>query len=244
MTIEHFPGEALPLLEKYQEDSLSEKESEILNVAKGAVAFIYFTGQLYRFDEFRTSRPSGHPLAPSFVHVTELIERIRMNAPSADEKETLLTVMDALDFIEASSQKQGLEDYLHYWETDTLPPVIAAFKTASEADTWLDEQPLPPYGARVLIGNQYHSVKRSRERREPGFLPIPTLEEFIERHSDGGLPPAVAAFDTKEGAESWLANTPPPTKHAFITIGGKHHLAVHQENVNHRALYPLALAKQ
>jgi hypothetical protein len=244
MLIEHFPGDAMPLLGKYQEDSLSEEECEFLDVANGAIAFIYFTGQLYRFDEFRTSRPSGHPSGSSFGQVTELLERIRRKASSADEKEILLAIMDALAFIEISGQKKGLEDYLHYWEADTLPPVIAAFKTDSEAEAWLDEQPVPPYGARVLIGNQYHSVKRSRERREPGFLPIPTLEEFIGRCLEEGLPPAVAAFTTKEDAESWLANTSSPTSHAFITIGGKPHLAVCQENVKHRALYPLPLAEQ
>jgi hypothetical protein len=238
MIIEHFPGEAMPLLGRYQEDGLSEVERELLDVANAAVAFIYFTGQLYRYDEFRSSGPPGQRLAPSFVQVTGLLEHIRMNASSSEEKEILLAVMDALVFIEASGQKQGLEEYLHYWETGTLPPVIAAFKTISEADTWLDEQAVPPYGARVLIGNQYHSVKRSRERREPGFLPIPVIEEFIQSHLEEGLPPAVAAFDTREDAESWLANTP-PTRHAFINIGGKHYLAVCQENVNHRALHPV-----
>jgi hypothetical protein len=54
----------------------------------------------------------------------------------------------------------------------------------------------------------------------------------------------VAAFHTREDAESWLAKTPPTTRHAFITIGGKHYLSVCQENVNHRAIYPLALAEQ
>ncbi|HEX5752187.1 MAG TPA: head protein [Archangium sp.] len=223
---------------------MSEEERELLDVANGAVAFIYFTGQLYRFDEFRTSGTAGPSPAPSFVQVTEFLERIRRNASSAEEKEILLAVMDALAFVEVSGQKKGFEEYLHYWETDTLPPVIAAFKTDSEAEAWLDEQSVPPYGARVLIGNQYHSVKRSRERREPGFLPIPTLKEFIGRHLEEGLLPAVAAFDSKEDAESWLAKTPPTTRHAFITIGGKSHLAVYQENVNHRALYPLTLAEQ
>ncbi|OJT19824.1 hypothetical protein BO221_36085 [Archangium sp. Cb G35] len=179
-----------------------------------------------------------------FVQVLELLERIRRESSSTEEKEILLAVMDALSFIESSGQKKGLEEYLRYWEADTLPPVIAAFKTDSEAETWLDEQPVPPYGARVLIGNQYYSVKRSRERREPGFLPIPTLEEFIGSHLEEGLPPPVAAFNTKEDAESWLANTPFSTRHAFITIGGKYHLAVCQERVNHRALYPLRWAEQ
>ncbi len=239
MIIECFPGEAMPLLGRHQEDGPSEEEDELLDVASGAVAFIYFTGQLYRFDEFRTSRPSNQALAPSFAPVIGLLERLRMNSPSPHEKEILLAVMDALDFIEASGQKRGLAEYLHDWEIDTLPPVIAAFKTLAEAEAWLDGHPVPPYGARVLIGNQYHSVKRSRERKEPGFLPIPTIEEFIERHSDEGLPPTVAAFDTKEDAESWLVKTPALPRHSFITIGGRHHLAVCQVNVNHRALYPL-----
>jgi hypothetical protein len=35
---------------------------------------------------------------------------------------------------------------------------------------------------------------------------------------------------------------PPP--HAFILIGGEHHLAVFHQNVNHRAIHPFSVADE
>ena len=52
----------------------------------------------------------------------------------------------------------------------------------------------------------------------------------------------MAVFDTHEQAEAWLAAFPEPPRHAFITIGGQHHVAACWKNVNHRAVYPFTLA--
>jgi hypothetical protein len=237
-------GDAVLLLLKHLQNSPSDEERKLLDVAGGAAAFLSTTGQLYLFEDFRKSMTSGHVQSFSFANVIRHLERMRAQAPSAEEKETLRAASDALVFIESSGQQEGLEDYLSYWRSNTLPPVIAAFNTREQADAWLEGQPVPPYKARVLIGDEYHAVLATRESRDMPFVPIPVVAEFIETHSRQGLPPVVAAFDTREQAEAWLATHPEPPRHAFITINGEHHVAACWKNVNHRALYPFTLADE
>jgi hypothetical protein len=244
VTIEDLPGDAMSLLEGYREGATAEEELESLQVASGAVAFIYFTGQLYRFDEFRRHKTANQSRVTPLSQVADYLERSRMSIASPEEREVLHFIIDALDFIGVSGQEQGLEEYIEHWRSETLPPVIAAFKTPEEAEAWLESQPVPPYGARVLIGDEYSSVTRTRERREPGFRPMPTVEEFIGDHSFEGLPPATAAFDTRQEAEAWLMNNPEPPRHAFIKIGGEYYLAAYQKSVSHRALYPFTRADE
>jgi hypothetical protein len=226
------------------QNSRSDEERRILEVAGGASAFLSTTGQIFRFEDFRKSMASGHVRSFSFADVIRHLERMRAQALSAEEKETLRTASDALAFIESSGQHEGLEDYLSYWRDNTLPPVIAAFETREQADAWLEGQSAPPYKARVLIGDEYHAVLATRESRDWPFVPIPVVAEFIETHSRKGLPPVVAAFDTREQAEAWLATLPEPPRHAFITINGEHQVVACWKNVNHRAIYPFTLADE
>lgn len=244
MTSDNPLGDAVLLLLEYLRNSHSDGERKLLEIASGAVSFLSTSGQIYRFEDFRKSLQPGHVRSFSFVGVTHYLEKLRTQAQSAKDKETLRSASDALVFIEASGQHEGLKDYLDYWRSSTLPPVIAAFETLEEAETWLAQQPVPPYKARVLIGGEYHVLFATREDRDWPFVPIPAVAEFIENHLEKGLPPVVAAFDTREQAEAWLAALPEPPRHAFITIGGKHHVAACWKNVNYRAIYPFTLADE
>ncbi|HYO71814.1 MAG TPA: hypothetical protein VEU33_37630 [Archangium sp.] len=235
-------GDAVLLLLERRRNSRSEGERKLLEIASGAVAFLSNTGQLYRFEDFRKGLQPGQVRSLSFVDVTHYLEKLRTQAQSAEHKETLRGASDALIFIEASGQHEGLEDYLGHWRSHTLPPVIAAFETLEEAELWLEQQPDPPYKAKVLIGGEYHVVFATREDREWPFIPIPLVAEFIEDQLEKGLPPVVAAFDTREQAEAWHSARSDPPRHTFITIGGKHHVAAYWKNVNHRAIYPFTLA--
>lgn len=231
-------------LDRCSAASESPEEKELFRLASAAVAFISFSGQLYRFAEFRKGLAPGHARTAFFSRAMALLERTRANTPSPEEAEILLATIDALDFIESTSQRQGLEEYLRSWDLDTLPPVLAAFKTRKEAKAWLNSQSDPPYGARVLIGDEYHTVFRNRERRNRDFLATQAAAIFIERHSRTGLPPVVASFSTRAEADEWLAGQTEPPPHAFILIGGEHHLAVFHKNVNHRAIYPFSVADE
>ena len=235
-------GDAMMRLLEYLRNSHSSEERKLLQVASGAVAFLSNTGQLYRFEDFRKGLQPGQVRSLSFADVIRYLEKRRAQVQSAEDKETLGAASEALVFIEYSGQHEGLEDYLDYWRSSTLPPVIATFETLEQANTWLEHQPDPPYKARVLIGNEYHAVLATREDREWPLVPIPVVGQFIEDQLEKGLPPVVAAFDTHEQAEAWLAAFPEPPRHAFISIGGKHHVAACWKNVNHRAIYPFTLA--
>ncbi len=244
MNIESLPRHAMEVLDGHDERSRSPEHKALFRIASGAMAFIAYSGQLYRFEQFLRSRAPDSPRAAFSSSAVELLERTRASATSPEEQEVLLATIAALEFVESSGQHQGLEEYLHRWEVDTLPPVVAAFKTEEEANTWLDGQSVPPYSARVLIGDGYHTVLRSREGGSPNFLPMQTVAAFIESHSRGTLPPVVASFQTRAEADAWWASQPAPPTHVFITVGGAHYLAVYQENVQHRALYPFSLADE
>ncbi len=242
MTSDNPLGDAVLLLLKHLQSSPDDEARRLLEVAGGAAAFLSNTGQLYPFEDFRARMRPDRVQSLSFANVIHHLEQMRAQAQSAEEKETLRAASDALVFIESSGQHDGLEEYLRYWRDSTLPPVVAAFETREQADAWLEHQPVPPYKARVLIGNEYHAVLATREERDWPFVPLPVVAEFIESHSRTGLPPAVAAFDTREQAEAWLAAIPEPPRHAFITIHGQHHVAACWKNVSHRAIYPFTLA--
>ncbi|MFY0523185.1 head protein [Archangium gephyra] len=235
-------GDAVLLLLEYRRNNHSDGERKLLEIASAAASFLSTSGQLYRFEDFRKSLQPGQVRSLSFADVMHYLEQLRSQAQSAEEKETLRGASDALIFIEASGQHEGLEDYLDYWRSSSLPPVIAAFDTREQADAWLEHQSVPPYKARVLIGGEYHVVFATREDRDWPFIPTPVVGEFIEDQLEKGLPPVVATFDTREQAEAWLAALTNPPRHAFISIGGKHHVAACWKNVNHRAIYPFTLA--
>jgi hypothetical protein len=237
-------GDAVLLLLEHLRNSRSDEERRLLEIAGGASAFLSFTGQLYRFEDFRESPRADRVESLSFAQAIRHLEQLRARVRSTPEEEALRTASDALVFIESSGQHEEFEDYLRYWRGSTLPPVVAAFQTREQADAWLERQPVPPYKARVLIGDEYHMVLATREDREWPFARMPVVAEFIERQLRKGLPPVVAVFDTREEAEAWLGSTPAPPRHAFITVNGEHHLAACWENVSHRALYPFTLAEE
>ncbi|HEX8702071.1 MAG TPA: hypothetical protein VF815_24790 [Myxococcaceae bacterium] len=244
MTSANSLGDAVLLLLKYLQSSHSPEEKRCLEVAGGASAFLSVTGQLYRFEDFRAGMMPSRARSMAFADVIRCLERKEAQASSAGEKETLRVAIDALAFIEASGQQEELNDYLAYWRSSTLPPVIAVFKTREEADTWLESQSDPPYMARVLISDEYYTVLATRESRDLPFVPMPVVAEFIELHSRNGPPPVVASFSTHEHAEAWFASMPAPPRHTFLKIQGEHYVAAYWKNLNHRALYPFTLVEE
>lgn len=241
MTSANSLGDAVLLLLEYLQHSHSAEEKKCLEVAGGAAAFLSATGQLYRFEDFRASVKPGLLRSLAFADVMRWLEHKEAQSSSAEEKRTLRTAIDALAFVDSSGQLGDLNDYLVYWRGSTLPPVIAVFKTREEADTWLEGQSDPPYMARVLIGDEYHTVLATRESRDLPLVPMPVVAEFIEAQSRTGFPPAAAAFSSREQAEDWFARLSEPPRHTFLTIQGEHYVAAYWKNLNHRVLYPFTL---
>ncbi|MFY0525137.1 head protein [Archangium gephyra] len=174
--------------------------------------------------------------------VMDLLARIRANTPSAEEKALLETAINALLFITSTGRRYAFSDFLEYLESNAPPPVVASFKTREEAESWLHSHPEPPDSTLVLIAGQYHTVAYIRELNHRRLLPLTVIEFHLGRLKREGLPPAAASFNTRAEAEDWLMNQAEPPEQTFIQIAGDDYLAVCHRNVNHRALYPFAMA--
>lgn len=236
-------GDAFRLLLGFVQKLHTGEERQLLEVAAGAAAFLSFTGQLHRFEDFRRSPAVFAETAPEFDKVIRLIERMKGAVASEEMGESLLTAVHAVAYVGASDQREGLEDYLDYWRNSTLPPVAAVFKTHEEAEAWARAQLAPPYRARVLIADEYFHVVGRPPSGSFRFVRKAEVVDFIEKHSRDGLPPVEASFETREEAEAWFANIPEPRRNIFIEIGGMHHVAAYWKNVNHRAIYSFKLAE-
>ncbi|OJT18280.1 head protein [Archangium sp. Cb G35] len=176
------------------------------------------------------------------VDVMDLLARIRANTPSEEEQALLETAINAILFITSTGQRYAFADFLKYLESSSPPPVVAAFKTREEAESWLNNHPEPPDSTLVLIADRYHTVAYIRELNHRRLLPLTVIEYHLGRLKREGLPPAAASFNTREEAESWFMNQSAPPEQTFIQIASDDYLAVFHRNVNHRAIYPFSMA--
>jgi hypothetical protein len=62
------------------------------------------------------------------------------------------------------------------------------------------------------------------------------LEEYLKDRAINGPPLVIAAFNTREEAETWMKNHPDPPHQANILIAGEYFLTAYFPDVNHRAI--------
>jgi hypothetical protein len=63
--------------------------------------------------------------------------------------------------------------------------------------------------------------------------------EDYRRHLASDDPPRVmAAFDTREEAETWLKEHPAPPSSAYVLVAGEYHQLVYNRELNHRRVFP------
>jgi hypothetical protein len=62
------------------------------------------------------------------------------------------------------------------------------------------------------------------------------LEEYRKDCAVNGPPLAIAAFNTREEAETWMKNHPDPPHHANILIAGEYFLTAYAPDINLRAI--------
>lgn len=172
----------------------------------------------------------------------DLLARLRADAQSPEQQESLAIAIDAILFITSSGQRYVFEDFRRNLNLNVPPPVVAAFSTHQEADTWLSSHPEPPDATFVLVADKYHLVMYRRETNLRRLLPDPAIEHYLGRLKRGGLPPAVASFSTRKAAEDWLTAQGEPPEQSSITIAGEPHLAVYHRNIKHLAIYPFSMA--
>ncbi|MCY1083278.1 head protein [Archangium lansingense] len=178
------------------------------------------------------------------IEAQELLGKNREQARSPEEKELLHLAIDALWFIWRNGQSYEFESYRKEVKSTAPEGVIASFSTRGEAEAWLAAQPAPPDLALVLIADEYHVVLSSRDRSRRSLVPDPELEYHIEEMTKDGLPPAVAAFNTRDEANAWFNNQAEPPTQTIIQIGGEHYLAVYYRNINHRAMFPFSIVER
>ena len=112
--------------------------------------------------------------APTFEAIN-LLGLILEKTGSAEEKDLLLTAVEALRFIETTGQQYDFEDYRQALRTEGPEMVLASFATREEAEAWLKNHPKPPRRAAVLIADEYHSVYYWRDTHFRKLTSSPTL---------------------------------------------------------------------
>jgi hypothetical protein len=241
---------------KYWKKDQSPEQARALSLARDALLFVSATGQRYLFEDFRKglpSRPSPQPLEVPPTRLANLRERLSGTVPlflklqdathSAGEKELIQIILDTLHFISSTGQYGPLCDFIEHVESKAPPYVVASFDSREEAEAWLLSHPQPPDAADVLIANTYHDVVYDREtnlRRLPWNR---DLERHLAWLDQVDPPVAVASFATREEADAWLKAQPNPERRAWVLVGNEIYLAAYYPNINHRALFPLSMAK-
>ncbi|WP_257457528.1 head protein [Archangium lipolyticum] len=178
------------------------------------------------------------------LEAIEFLGRLHETNQSREERELLLAAAEALRFIDTTGQQYDFEDYRKELGTEGPAQVIAAFNTREEADAWLKDNPKPPHMASVLIADEYYTVYYWRERNRRGLLHSPTLEFHLEEMMQNGLPPAMAAFHTREEAKAWFYSLPERPSQAVIQLGGEHYLAAYHRNIDHLAFHPFSIVER
>jgi hypothetical protein len=95
----------------------------------------------------------------------------------------------------------------------------------------------------VLIANAYHYVIYDRETNFRRLHRTRDLEHYLADLKEEEPPVAIVSFASLEEAEAWLKAQPEPARWAWVSVAGEPYLAVYYPNIDHRALYPLSIAK-
>jgi len=252
---------------QWSEDQ-SPEQARILGLARDALLFLMTTGQRYRFEDFREGIESGarpqtgaSPASPRASVAFELprdghlslderlceteafFTKLRDDTAAPKEKELLQVILDTLHFIASTGQHKAFGEYLEHLEAGAPPYVMASFATKEEAEAWLRNHPNPPTSVNILIANACHYVLYDRDSNFRRLRHIHDLEHYLADLQQEKPPNPVASFASLEEAEAWLKAQPKPARWAWVSVAGEPYLAAYYPNIDHRALYPLSMAK-
>lgn len=155
---------------------------------------------------------------------------------STEQARLLGLARDALDFIFATGQRYGFEDFFK------KPDPRRSLSGSENAEL------------RALMDRAKRFFEKLRDEPDAGeevaqSQAILDAIQYIEstcqqgafaafqQHVEANAPPyVVAAFDTQEAAEAWLASHPHPPDPANVLIANAYHDVVHERETNIRRL--------
>lgn len=244
MTASEELWEAQRVLGTFWKQDQTPDQALILGFARDALEFISDTGQRHRFRDYRL-----HP-SPGVTHdsggLWQQAERFFMTVLEAahppDTAERLRLIVDALHFIATTGQLAILEEYIQHLEAGAPPYVVASFGSQEEAEAWLMNHPDPPDFAHIIVAGEYRAVSFDCENNIRKLPNDNAIEYYLAELQKEGPPVSQASFATREEAEAWLKAQSQPARKMWVSIGGEPYLAAYYPNINHRALFPLAMA--
>lgn len=179
-------------------------------------------------------------------HPQEMIGRHWKEGQTPEQERILSLARDALDFVSTTGQQHPFEDFRKGLQAGR-PPRSAAppgeledgfsnlvermsrtedfFKKLLDASDSAEE--------RELLQNILDTLRFISTTRQHG-----AFSDFLEHVEAGGAPYVVAAFDTMEEAEAWLASHPHPPCFANVLVANAYHTVIHDLESNLRRLPP------
>jgi hypothetical protein len=171
-----------------------------------------------------------------FFEAQGVIGRHWREGQPSERAQALGFARDVLFFISDTGQRYRFEDYRE-------APRLEARENPSGESTSLEEV---TRGAVALFGGlleaaeprEWELIRAILDALEfvvatgqPG-----ALEAYLHHLHSGEPPLVVAAFDTREEAEHWLATHPSPPAFAQVLVGNRYHSVFHDRDTNVRRL--------
>ncbi|WNG61952.1 hypothetical protein F0U59_50050 [Archangium gephyra] len=173
-------------------------------------------------------------------HPQEVIgKRWRADQPP-EQARVLGLARDALCFVASTGQHYPFEDFresphsapLVHPRDDDFPELEERLRKTEAFFTQLLDEP-DAVGEERLI-----QVILDTLRFISATGQYESFSQYLEHLEAGGPPHVVAAFDTRQEAQSWLDKHPAPPRFASVLIGNDYHAVMYDRETNFRRLPP------
>jgi hypothetical protein len=153
-----------------------------------------------------------------------------------EQARLLALARDALDFIFATGQRYGFEDFFkrpdshhlpHRGDASELSALMDGTKRFFEKLRNEPESPEEAAQSQAILD----AIRYIESTGQQGAFAA------FQEHVEANAPPfVVASFDTREEAEAWLESHPHPPDPAHVLIANEYHDVVHERETNLRRL--------
>jgi len=193
MAIGDFINNAVDLLGRVHENTQSPEEKEWLVAAADALEFIWATGQVYEFEDYREDRDiDAPPLVVAAFKTREEADSWLANNPKPP---AMAYALIADEYYVVAYRRESnwrtflphptLEFYIEEMVREGLPPAVATFNTREEADAWFNGQAGPPAQTVIQIGGERYLAVYYRNINHRAIFPF-SIVERRKKGNDGG----------------------------------------------------------